>query len=247
MTTLARTQDAMQAWLLRGEPGIASLVRGDRDSHRLRIYADAYRLRLLDVLDNDFPATKGVLGDDAFESLALAYVDAHPSTHPSVRHFGRAFADWLATRTPAHPGAHELARFEWLQGECFDADDAPSLGVDAIATLPAQAWPTLRLRLHPAIRLLSTQRLQPRDGRPLPSAHATHAEWLLWRADLDVHWRTLDADEAEVLHALRDGVVFAELCERLALHHHDAGALRAAALLKRWLADGLLVATHVPA
>ena len=35
---------------------------------------------------------------------------------------------------------------------------------------------------------------------------------------------------------------FGDVCERLAMHHDDGGALRAASLLKRWLADGLLAA-----
>ena len=70
----------------------------------------------------------------------------------------------------------------------------------------------------------------------------TDTDWLLWRGDLDVHWRTPDADEADALRALNGGKTFAELCERLATHHGEAGALRAVALLKRWLADGLLAA-----
>ncbi|QDA57196.1 DNA-binding domain-containing protein [Thermomonas aquatica] len=242
MNALSAVQDAMQVWLLQGDAGIVAFVDDDLAAHRLRIYADAYVLRLLDVLGNDFPATRTALGEDAFDVLARAYIAAHPSTQPSVCHFGHAFAGWLAARTDVPRGVHELARFEWLQGECFDAADAIPLGVEAIAALPADAWPALRLSLHPATRLLATRRLRLRDGKPCPATRSADRDWLLWRAGLDVHWRLLDADEADALRALHDGAAFGELCTRLATHHGDASALRAAALLKRWLADGLLAA-----
>ena len=77
MSALAATQAAMQAWLLQGEPGIAMSVDGDAAAQRLRIYADAYRLRLLEVLGNDFPICKTVLGDEAFDALA-AHFDGSP-------------------------------------------------------------------------------------------------------------------------------------------------------------------------
>ena len=242
MNAPAAAQDAMQGWLLQGHPGLAGFVAGDDVAHRLRIYADAYRLRLLDVLTNDFPATKAALGEDAFASLAFDYLRAHPSRQPSVRHFGQAFADWLATRADAPPGVDDLARFEWLQGECFDAADARALDIEDVACLPAAGWPALRLRLHPAVRLLATRRLALRDGTPRLVRNDDPSDWLLWRETFDVHWRRLDADEAEALRALRTGASFGALCERLSRHHGEAGALRAATLLKRWLADGLLAA-----
>lgn len=252
MSALAATQAAMHRWLLHGDPAIAASVRGPQVEHRLRIHADAYRLRLLEVLGNDFPVTKAVLGEDGFDALGLDYVDAHPSTHPSLRHFGRAFAGWLRRRAARPRASHELARFEWLQGEAFDAADAAPLTLDAIATLPADAWPSLRLHLQPSIRLLplscnapSLVEAHARGNAPPALRDTPTADWLLWRSECDVHWRRLDADEAALLHAVADGECFGELCERASTFHPDDGPLRAASLLKRWLADGLL-ATDAP-
>lgn len=245
---LAATQAAMQGWLLHGDPGIAARIDGGDAPHRLRIYADAYRLRLLEVLGNDFPATKAVLGDEAFDALALDYLHGHPSTRPSARHFGHAFADWLEARRGLPHALHELARFEWTQGEAFDAADAPTLGIDHIAALPAEAWPALRLHLHPAVRLLASACNAADIAEALASGSAPAelrtepaSDLLLWRRDGDVQWRRLDADEAMALRAIAAGDAFARLCERLDTPHAD-GALRAASLLKRWLADGLLAA-----
>ncbi len=256
--TLRAHQSAIQAWLLQGDADIAASVEGENIEPRLRIYADAYRLRLIEVLGNDFPTTKSVLGDDAFAALAIEYMHAHPSTQPSVRHFGHAFADWLAMKHNVSRVLHELARFEWRQGEAFDAADVPLLAIEHVAALPAEAWPGLRLRLQPSVRLLALACNAPAlveaqaQGRAIPTLrHQAISHWLLWRNDGDVHWRRLGADEAIALHAIaafddrtavQTGDSFAQLCERLNEPHGD-GALRAASLLKRWLADGLLVAT----
>lgn len=253
LRTLQSRQSAMQVWLLHGDAGIADAidparVHGETRDDRLRIYADAYRLRLADVLGQDYPVSKIVLGDARLDALADAYMRAHPSTQPSVRHFGHAFATWLSTRRDVPRALHELARFEWLQGEAFDAADADALDFDAIAMLPAESWPGLRLRLHPATRLLAMHCNAANvvdahaRGLPLPRLrNGAIRHWLLWRADSDVHWRRLDDDEADALQGVQSGDTFAALCQRLNARHLD-GALRAASLLKRWLADGVLAA-----
>jgi hypothetical protein len=242
MSALASAQARLQERILHGDAAAFPRVRGADAAQRLRIYADAYRLRLVDVLGNDFPATRDALGEAAFVAFAERYLHAHPPTQPSVRHLCGDFADWLAAEVDAPRGLHELARFEWLQAAAFDAADAAVLGIDEVAALPAEAWPRLQLRLHPATRLLDTARLAIVHGAPACSDAVSPARWLLWRdADGDVHWRQLEDDEAGALHALAADASFGDVCERLSAIHDD-GALRAASLLKRWLADGLLAA-----
>ena len=243
MNALATALDGLQERILYGDVAIFARVRGADAAHRLRIYADAYRLRLVEILGNDFPATRDALGEDAFAQFGERYLRAHPSTQPSVRHLGNAFSGWLEAQSDMPPGLHELARFEWLQGAAFDAADAPALGIDAVAALAPEAWPGLQLRLHPATQLLNSTRLAVRDGAIVIADDDQPMHWLLWRdAKGDACWRSLDADEAEALHAAHSGASFGDICERLAAHHGDDGPMRAASLLKRWLADGLLAA-----
>jgi hypothetical protein len=247
MNALATELDGLQARILHGDAAVFPRVRGADATHRLRIYADAYRLRLVEVLGNDFPMTRDAVGEDAFTGFAERYLQAHPSTQPSVRHLGSAFADWLATQAEAPPGLHELARFEWLQAAAFDAPDAPSLDVADIAALAPESWPSLRLQLHPCVRLLDTERLAIDEGALTLADGDSPVRWLLWRdADGDVRWRSLEVDEADALQAIHNGANFGELCARLESRHGEDGALRAASLLKRWLADGLLAADSPP-
>lgn len=251
-------QQALQAWLLRGDGAIASSsidatpVRHETVHDRLRLYRDAYALRLVEVLGQDFPALKALFGDDAFAALAMRYLMAHPSTQPSVRHFGALFPRWLSQQHAVDPAAAELACFEWAQGEVFDAADATGVALSEIAGVPPQDWPRLCLELAPHLRLLTLSGNAPAQvaahaaGDAIPASRMDGpSSWLLWRADFAVHWRRLDVDEADALVSVQAGHSFGALCAQLAPHHGPEAPLRAASLLKRWTQDGLVTALHL--
>lgn len=250
-------QQALQAWLLHGDAAIgpridATPVRGETVHDRLRIYRDAYALRLIEVLGQDFPVLKALLGEARFDTLARAYLQAHPSTQPSVRHFGARFAGWLAQGHDLDAAAVELARFEWTQGEVFDAADDHAVSLADMAVVPPQHWPRLRFMLASHLRWLTLSSHAPAQvtahaaGDNVPEMRAaTPATWLLWREAFAVHWRRLDADEADALRSVRTGQCFGDLCTQLAHAHGPEAPLRAAGLLKRWIHDGLVAALRV--
>jgi hypothetical protein len=131
----------------------------------------------------------------------------------------------------------------------FDAADESKVSMEELAALPPEAWPGLRFKPHPSVQLLDLawnvpafwQAVDQEAEPPEPVSAEEPVSWLLWRAELTTHWRSLGADEAWALAAARDGGNFAELCEGLCRWHEESAvALHAASLLKRWLTDGLL-------
>lgn len=247
---LAAQQAALQGWLLHAAPGVQAHISG-RDAvergQRLRIYADAYRWRLVQVLAEDYPALRAALGQAAFSRLAQRYLAVRPSRHPSVRWLGAGFADWL--RSIGQPSSRvALARLEWAQGEVFDAADATACDIDVLLALSPLQWSAMRLRLVPALRLLAGIGNAPRrahaliEGLAPPRWRRTPGYWLVWRHALDVHWRALPGDEAAALACVAAGGNFAEAC---AVIGGADPALRAASLLKRWIADGLVGCVEV--
>jgi hypothetical protein len=255
--TLLEIQRRMQAFVLHGEDEISSSVEGgviaDKE-RRLRIYADAYRLRLVEVLGNDFPVLKACIGESIFDTWATEYLAAHPSRYVSVRHVGNAFSDWLNSQSKAGVAAAELAAFEWAQGEAFDSADADVVVLGDVAGIAPEAWSALKLQVHPATRWLSLRSNAPAcvvahdNDRPFPDAIVSDqpAEWLLWRRGMSVHWRSLPADEAAALAAVRAGANFGEICEFLRpWHEEELLALRAASLLKLWISDELIAALEI--
>lgn len=255
MTSLAGLQARFQSFLLDRDSAVERLTVGSerlpaRD--RLAVYADAYKLRLLEVLGKDFPGLHGMVGDREFEALGRAYIDAHPSEHPSVRWFGRRLADFLRDTAPYRdqPVLAEMADFEWTQGEVIDAADSPALAVGDLGNVAPESWPGMRIGFQHALRRLDLAWNVPtlwqavdedRDSPPAPERFAEPVAWVLWRKDLQVHWRSLDGDEAFALDAARDGLSFGDLCEGLvARTHDDQVPVRAAGFLKRWVIDELV-------
>ena len=257
MNTLRKLEGDFQDCLLRNSLDMQGQVVGDAlagAEERVRVYVEAYRLRLLEVLQDNYTGLHALLGDEQFDAMGRAYIDAHPSTHPSVRWFSRHLEGFLRDTAPYsdQPYLAEMATFEWAQGLVFDAADEPSADLDALASVTPEAWAGLRFGLHPATQLLALHWNVPQAWQALEAGEApelqsdeTAAPWLLWRAELMSHWRSLGENEAWALEALREGRSFGELCEGLCRWHApEAVALQAASFLKRWLTDGLISTVH---
>ncbi|MBA2491691.1 MAG: HvfC/BufC N-terminal domain-containing protein [Gammaproteobacteria bacterium] len=254
MTGLARLQEDFHAYLLYGEQRVTARVAGTARAsaeERLAVYGNAYRLRLLEALENDFPALKTLLGDGEFATLGRAYIDAHPSRHPSLRWFGTHLSNFVQRTPPydAQPLLAELAAFEWAQGEVFDAEDAVALSIEDIAALPPTAWPAMRLEFHPSVRRLNLdwnapsmwQAIDKHETFPALEKAAITTPWLLWRKQLEIHWRSLGAEEAWAIDVCLRGETFGELCAGLCEWTEESqAALRAAGLLKRWVTDEII-------
>ena len=95
MSALADLQQTFQGYVLRDEPGVVERIAGGErvdPQQRLRIYFDAYRLRLVEALATDYEALRALMGDDAFGAACRAYVEATPSRVPQC-----ALVWWRAT------------------------------------------------------------------------------------------------------------------------------------------------------
>ncbi|MDB5985595.1 MAG: hypothetical protein JWR16_648 [Nevskia sp.] len=248
---LAPLQSRMQSFLLQGGADLRALVVADdiADAQtRLGIYADAYRLRLLEVLRGDYPVLFELLGAESFEGVGRGYIAAHPSDTPSLRWFGRHLAEHLRAVQPQRPELADLAAFEWSQGEVFDAPDASVLPLAAMTQIAPAAWGEMRVLLHPSARHLQLRSnaaaLVGAHGKsqPLPQTQSTPAEtWLLWRQQHMIHWRALGVAEAAALDAVRTHLGFGDLCERLCEWiEPEEVAMVAAGMLKRWISDQLV-------
>lgn len=251
-------QRQIQSRVIAGQCDIEAAVAesvGIDATTRLQVYASAYELRLLDVLQQDFQVLYKALGEAEFNKLACAYITVQPSNTRSIRWFGRYFAGFLR-KCASQPGwIAELAAFEWAQGEVFDAADATACDSNALAALAPNAWPTLRLDLHPSVRLLHLQWAVPATWLAISQAAVgmepvictrSQQSWVLWRQGLDTHWRSMLASEAKLLELASHGATCAELCAAL----HADGTLEAeiapivAAHYKRWLCDGWVTGLH---
>lgn len=252
--SLLQIQRGVQEFLLHTAIKSAPLIRapmGVSARDRLDIYADGYRVRLLEALASDYTGLKKYLGDDVFKTLGRAYIDRYPSRHFSLRWFGKMLPDFAASTAPfnRHVEITELARFEWAHGLVFDAVDVTPLAISELAALAPAAWLDLRFELQPALQLLKLNSNAPllwsalnNDEIPPPlQLHETACDWLVWRQDLRILFRELPLEEAIALTAFADGYCFADVCAQLCERLPESQVPGyAAGLLRQWIDAGLI-------
>jgi hypothetical protein len=243
MSSLADLQRDFQSAVLRDDRTAFASNVDNRALERIAIYQDAYRIRLREALASNYPQLKVLIGAEAFDSIADTFIDAYPSTHPSIRWFGRELESMLEETFPARPWLREFAQLEWALSCAFDAADAEVVGMSQVAAWPPEQWPALTFTFHPSVKclVLHTNAAQMykavSDEQPAPSFTSMDPTWwLVWRDELTPHYRSLANDEADALHALLKGNNFEDMCSRLCTHHAvDAVAPRAIELLQQWL------------
>lgn len=233
---------------------------------RLQVYANAYRLRLKEVLQTDYPALHALLGEQSFAEMTRTYIAAYPSSYSSLRWFGQHLPTFFQETAlySTQPYLTELASVEWAIMLTADSEDAPTLTVNDMLTIPPAAWESMRVQLHPAVRRLDlhwnvmmireqllqeqtkkTKQKQPKQQEKpkslRPQYQSTAVPWVLWRQHFCVHYTLLTQQAARALDFIHQGCSFAEMCVHLAedMSEEKAGYY-AASMLKNWLNDGLI-------
>jgi len=258
MTTskrLAELQLDLQNYLLNKneEPdGLTLETARFSQKDRLNIYHSAYRLRLIETLSNDYPALKRYIGKDSFTELANEYIEAHPSTHPSLRWFGQYFSPFIQQHTVWRDKQEvaELATFEWSQAMSFDSSDVLSIGVDSLRLLKPEEWMSLKLVFHPSVNIMQFfsntpalwQALTQEIACPEIKREENAEHWLMWRDDLQVVYRPLDRLEVRALSDFLKGNNFSEVCEDLCeFLPAEEVPMRAAQHLQHWISSKLII------
>jgi hypothetical protein len=257
ISALAALQRALQDFVLHGAVEVRQQVHGTMRvpaSTRLAIYADAYRARLSEGLESNFPILAKLMGASEFQRLARRYIEGHESRHRSIRWYGDQLAQFLSEDATYRDAAvlADLATFEWTMTEAFDAADAQAMALEELSRRTPQEWADLQLRAHPSLRRVHLswnapqiwKAIQEGESPPQAQCESTPRCWLLWRQELQVFFRSADPVEAAAIEALQGRRTFGELCVELAERLGAAEApRRAASLMRGWVESGMIVPT----
>lgn len=253
MKTLAALQENFHAHLLNMPTLIAQgIVNSGRIDveHRLHIYHNAYRARLLEALQDTFEKTWAYLGDEVFDSAASGFIETHPSPHRNIRWYGEEFPQWLASVFPNDRDIEELAIIDWQLRRAFDAPDAPPLRASDLAHLSAENWESVGFSFTKSLFIASIQynsvpiwHAIDRNEEPPPAEILADKAWLMiWRKGWQPHFRTIQASERGALFQLTKGDSFSQTCATLSeLFPDEDPAVHAAEMLSTWLRDEILV------
>ena len=193
------------------------------------IYREQYFLRHVGALREDFESLAALLGEDGFDALARAYLSAHPPTSFTLRDLGHALPAFVAERAPWRDDAlvADMARLEWAFVDAFDAADAPKIELAAIASMPEDAWPLARVRLHPSVQLVEmahvaedyrsqARKLLAGEISELPRPEPGPRYIVVFRGSEKLKYIDVDRGAFALLAALRDGHALGDACERAA-------------------------------
>jgi hypothetical protein len=253
VSALAELQRDFQRHVMHGHERIVDAVGGTPRvpaTLRLAVYSEAYRLRLTDALAATLPRLQQLMGQAQFAAIASDYIDLSPSSYPSIRWFGDQMPLLLRQSFPEQPWLAELASWEWAIAAAFDGADAAPIGVEALATVAPDQWPTLQFQFHPTVQCLQMRTNAPvlfkalAAETELPACVALDEPqpWLIWREGLKTQYRSLSTDEGAALELMREGGTFEALCDTLCTWHEvDAVPAQAAGLLKRWVVEQMIV------
>jgi hypothetical protein len=258
MSELTILQTHFQQYLLTEQEDITSQVVSTPQVSaidRLEIYRQAYYLRIIEVLQQDYAALNYCMGDQAFYDLATDYIDACPSIFKSIRWYGKKLAQFMQadTRYANQAWLIEMAEFEWLLTESFDATDSAILTIEEMAAIAPETWPHLYLQLHPSLRPLTLEWntidnwecYQEENESIAPQKNASPESWIIWRKDYEVQFRLLAATETQMINDFMAGKNIGEICEELCQSmSQEEVSLQLAACLKQFIVDGLVVAVR---
>lgn len=122
---------------------------------RLAIYANHYRITLIDALAATYPVVAMLVGDDFFRAAARRFVMTQPPAQPCLFEYGAGFATYLASLPEAAGVAYlpDVASLEWALHAALHAPEP----VDAELNVEEGAAPATsdpRIALHPSCQLV---------------------------------------------------------------------------------------------
>ncbi|MCL1039314.1 DNA-binding domain-containing protein [Shewanella submarina] len=258
MPGLKHTQNTVMQYLLQPDEearaSLAELVVAQGNvslETRMGIYANAYRIRLKEVIETDHEQLCFYLGDELFERMADEFIAASPSQNRSLRGFCEPLPEFLAEDEffSQYPILADIARFERRLLTAFDAADTSREEFAALAALPPEQWPAVCLRFHPSVQLFrcasnAVETWQAlKQGQEVPGAdYSGWRYWLIWRGRSRLtEFISLQPWQLVLVEAVIAGENFAGLCE-LMLDFFDESQAPAQVFesLKAWFEMGLI-------
>jgi hypothetical protein len=232
--------------------GLDAVIRGDERlsaEDRVDIYANMYFYRLLEVLNEDYPAIAAVLGQTNFHNLITGYLLEYRPTEPSVTWAGRYLADFLRDHPlrADFPFAADLAQLERATVDVFFAPDDRVLEASEMNAIAPGRWAAVKMKRIAATALLTAEwkvaevLRAVEEKQPWEPPAAALNRILVWRRNSMVSYREVVEKEFDALTLLGRATTFGKVCEILSRDVSEEQApLEISQALARWLADGIL-------
>ena len=212
-------------------PAGITISRGEPDPARFNVYRNNVMVSLIGALEQRFPVTRKLVGDDFFRMMARAYIATSKPRSPLIWQYGENFpgfaAGFEAARDVAYLG--NVAALEALWSRAYHAADAEPMPVAALAAVEAELLPSARFVPHPSAGLLCSpwpagSIWEAHQHDPVASlSHAGPETVLVVRPDSEVQVHLLPAHDRDFAVALFAGRPIGEAASAAADERFDFG------------------------
>ena len=220
----------------------------------LKVYRDAYWVRLLKVLRETYPTLCRTLGIRHFSDLLIDYLKVYPPSEPDIKLAGQHLASFFlnsvqfAELLVPIEALSDIASVEWAKYDASDDfENTHKITVETLAKLPTEAWSGAIIEFVPGLRIVKSNWsinsiFDPTSNAlDLKNLYPEKSAYLIRKDCNEVKTSQAHSNECSLLEYLREGIPFEE-----ALHISLDGQLeseditRGVTWLSTWCAEGLI-------
>lgn len=240
-----KTKNAPDEWIIEKD--------NFKASDQLSVYVNGYRYRLFDVVSEDYPVTRGYLGDSTMDELIKEYVEATPSHHFNLSLYCRNLPSFAASRNYLKKDkfAIELLELETAITSIFDRQETNSLDRTCLSSINPEQFIETKLQPRKALSLyefdypVSEYYRDIKDGKKKSKPEKRKSYVAIYRHDDEMHRLELEHNEYDLLKLLFADKNIGEALESLIAEKDISGeelAEKFQQWLGRWVSGGLLAA-----
>ncbi len=216
--SLNELQQAFIDGLLNKNDDILRIIKAPKDccvKKRFAVYQNSIFASRQKILKNIYPVCQKLVGIDFFNYMANQYF--HPGSQ-SLNEYGRDFPEFMQDFEPLQslPYLPDVARFEWAFHASFtDADvkiTKEELQEESILGLNTGSY--LLFSRYPVYRIWEMNQSDASQNEILEIIEANHY-YLIVRQHFDRKIITLNNEDWQILHWLRQKISFRNLCHQM--------------------------------
>ncbi len=230
-----------------GFAGSLRLPPGVDAESRLAVYRNGYPARILEALEDAYPAIATICGDGSFTMLARRYLQKCDLSTTSLNGIGEHFPAYCARDELSNQlrFLSDLAQVEWAALRALHSTEQPPVDPTAFAAWDMEDWERVVLTLQPSTRLVRSAwpihdlwqaRDTPRDDIDIDLTDRAQ-DVLVYRRDYEVECRLLTPQESIALDSLLSGSTLGGTMEALADNDSKTDTSQ---MFGQWLAAGLI-------
>lgn len=231
----------LDGWIAVPAPAVAA--------ERLQVHVNGYPARLLESLNEAFPALAHVVGIRAFGAMTERYVERVRPRSYNLNHAGEFLVDFL-TRDPLttdYAFLTDLAQLEWRVARAFHSFDIAPIEAASLATWTLRDWDRAVLHFQPSLALVRSKWpiLDIWRHRETPLGEIDielrdrPQDVLVYRGGLAVQCVEVNGEQPHALAALIAGSSLGDVSR--ALSERDVDGSQVSTWFATWMRDGLIV------